>query len=52
MNPIDRAARTARAGQETAEASAQVIARRLAIMGEAVHDRLAACNEELRGGGV
>ena len=36
MNPIDRAARTARAGQETAEASAEVIVRRLAIMGEAM----------------
>lgn len=47
MNPIDRAARTARAGQETAEASAQVIARRLAIMGEALADPLRADHAEL-----
>lgn len=47
MNPIDRAARTARAGQETAEASAQVIARRLAIMGEALADPLNADHAEL-----
>lgn len=47
MNPIARAARTARAGQETAEASAQVIARRLAIMGEALADPLNADHAEL-----
>ena len=47
MNPIDHAARTARAGQETAEASAQVIARRLAIMGEALADPLRADHAEL-----
>lgn len=47
MNPIARAARTARAGQETAEASAQVIARRLAIMGEAMADPLRADHAEL-----
>ncbi|MNU49098.1 Phasin protein [compost metagenome] len=47
MNPIARAARTARAGQETAEASAQVIARRLAIMGEALADPLRADHAEL-----
>ena len=47
MNPIDRAARTIRAGQETAEASAQVIARRLAIMGEALADPLRADHAEL-----
>jgi len=47
MNPIDQAARTARAGQETAEASAQVIARRLAIMGEALADPLNADHAEL-----
>jgi len=47
MNPIARAARTARAGQETAEASARVIARRLAIMGEAVADPLRADHAEL-----
>ena len=47
MNPIDRAARTVRAGQETAEASAQVIARRLAIMGEALADPLNADHAEL-----
>jgi hypothetical protein len=47
MYPIDRAARTARAGQETAEASAQVIARRLAIMGEALADPLNADHAEL-----
>ena len=47
MNPIDHAARTARAGQETAEASAQVIARRLAIMGEALADPLNADHAEL-----
>ncbi len=47
MNPIDRAARTARAGQETAEASAQVIARRLAVLGEALADPLNADHAEL-----
>jgi hypothetical protein len=47
MNPIARAARTARAGQETAEASARVIVRRLAIMGEAVADPLRADHAEL-----
>ena len=47
MTPIDHAARTARAGQETAEASAQVIARRLAIMGEALADPLRADHAEL-----
>ena len=52
MNPIDRAARTARAGQETAEASAQVIARRLAIMGEALADPLRADHAELGRMGV
>lgn len=52
MNPIDRAARTARAGQETAEASAQVIARRLAIMGEALADPLNADHAELSRMGV
>ncbi|MNL14612.1 Phasin protein [compost metagenome] len=52
MNPIDRAARTARAGQETAEASAQVIARRLAIMGEALADPLRADHAELSRMGV
>ena len=52
MNPIDRAARTARAGQETAEASAQVIARRLAIMGEALADPLNADHAELGRMGV
>ena len=47
MNPIDRAARTVRAGQETAEASAQVIARRLTIMGEAMANPLRADHVEL-----
>lgn len=47
MNPIDRAARTVRAGQETAEASAQVIARRLTIMGEAMANPLRADHAEL-----
>lgn len=47
MNPIARAARTARAGQETAEASARVIVRRLAIMGEALADPLNADHAEL-----
>ncbi|MBD3834748.1 phasin family protein [Brevundimonas bullata] len=47
MNPIDRAARTIRAGQETAEASAKVIARRLAIMGEAMANPLRADHAEL-----
>ncbi|WP_313102625.1 phasin family protein [Brevundimonas sp.] len=52
MNPIARAARTARVGQETAEASAQVIARRLAIMGEALADPLRADHAELGRMGV
>jgi hypothetical protein len=47
MNPIDRAARTVRAGQETAEASAKVIARRLTIMGEAMTNPLRADHAEL-----
>jgi hypothetical protein len=47
MTPIDRAARTIRAGQETAEASAQVIARRLTIMGEAMANPLRADHAEL-----
>lgn len=38
MSPVDEAARAARAGQETLEASAEVIARRLAIMAEAARD--------------
>ncbi|WP_313003418.1 phasin family protein [Brevundimonas sp.] len=47
MNPIDRAARTVRAGQETAEASAKVVARRLTIMGEALANPLRADHAEL-----
>lgn len=47
MNPIDRAARTVRAGQETAEASAKVIARRMTIMGEAMANPLLADHAEL-----
>lgn len=47
MNPIDRAARTVRAGQETAEASAKVIARRMTIMGEAMANPLRADHAEL-----
>ena len=47
MNPIDRAASTVRAGQETAEASAQVIARRMTIMGEAMANPLRADHAEL-----
>lgn len=47
MNPIDQAARTARAGQETAEASAEVIARRMAILGQAMADPLRADHAEL-----
>lgn len=38
MSPIDEAARAARAGQELLEASGDVIARRLAIMAEAIAD--------------
>lgn len=38
MSPIDEAARAARAGQELLEASGDVIARRLAIMAEAMAD--------------
>ena len=47
MNPIDRAARTVRAGQETAEASAKVIARRMTIMSEAMANPLRADHAEL-----
>ncbi|MGO4409228.1 MULTISPECIES: phasin family protein [unclassified Brevundimonas] len=47
MNPIDQAARTARAGQETAQASAEVIARRMTIMGEAMANPLRADHAEL-----
>lgn len=47
MNPIDRAARTVRAGQETAEASAKVVARRLTIMREAMANPLRADHAEL-----
>ncbi len=47
MSPFDRANRTARASQETLEASAQVIARRLAILGEAMVDPARADHAEL-----
>lgn len=47
MSPIDEAARAARAGQELLEASGDVIARRLAIMAEAVADPARADMAEL-----
>ena len=47
MSPFERANRTARASQETLEASAQVIARRLAILGEAMVDPARADHAEL-----
>jgi len=47
MSPIDEAARAARAGQELLEASGDVIARRLAIMAEAIADPARADMAEL-----